>query len=716
VIVVRRQAALLGFLAGVASAASTTVVRAEEPPARPGGPVADLGRAYVALRAGDFDGAQKLAPRTGVVNRDYALYVAAQASAMAGDPAAALPLFRAVAGVAGSRFQTVAAWRAADCLWDLGQLQEARAAYERLVGPPAPPPRVQTSDISDSPLDGDDAVGLARIAQAQSGGAAIATWRRLALEHPAHPLSVEAVAALARAGAPLGARDRLERAERLSAGRGWEQALEELALVTDSEPDEVRTLRDYLIATTLFRMRRQYDRAAALYLAVAPRMGARAAEALFHGARAYSRADQDDDAIRVYGEVVRRYPATEWAAEAQFLAGWLDFNRGRFRAALPALRSTVAHYGTTKFAADAVWYLGFSHYLLGEPAEALPYLDKVAARGGRLEGGKGRYWRALALGALGRDGEDQAELARLVAEQPYSWYALLARARLAAAGRELGPFGDRPAAAVTTLAPIDPALAADPLIARVDELLAAGLATEAGLELHRGEGGFLRAHGAARGLPVLFDRYDRAGNANRPWELADDHGGRALDQPPRGEARPWWEHAYPRAYREFVERHQALGENPPYYLYSIMRKESGYDPHVVSYADAIGLLQMIPPTTRRVARELGLGYTDDLLYDPEENVRVGSWYIGHLALKFKEQIPIAAGSFNCGPRPVMRWLEQFGQRPLDEFVERVAYTQTREYMKKVTEIYARYLALYEDRDYRQPLTVDAAYLVNDLDY
>jgi soluble lytic murein transglycosylase len=147
-----------------------------------------------------------------------------------------------------------------------------------------------------------------------------------------------------------------------------------------------------------------------------------------------------------------------------------------------------------------------------------------------------------------------------------------------------------------------------------------------------------------------------------------------------------------------------------------MRKESGYDPHVVSYADAIGLLQMIPPTTRRVVRELGIDYTDDLLYDPEGNVRAGSWYIGHLALKFKGQIPIAAGSFNCGPRPVMRWLDQLGTRPLDELVERVAYTQTREYMKKVTEIYARYLALYDERDYVQPLTVDAAYLVNDLDY
>jgi len=147
-----------------------------------------------------------------------------------------------------------------------------------------------------------------------------------------------------------------------------------------------------------------------------------------------------------------------------------------------------------------------------------------------------------------------------------------------------------------------------------------------------------------------------------------------------------------------------------------MRKESGFDPHVVSYADAIGLLQMIPPTTRRVVEQLDMEWSEDLLYQPEMNVKVGSWYIGRLAQKFKGQIPLAAGSFNSGPRPVMRWLDQHGQRPMDELVELVAYTPTREYMKKVTDYYAHYVLLYEGRAYRQPLAVDATYLKNELDY
>jgi hypothetical protein len=64
----------------------------------------------------------------------------------------------------------------------------------------------------------------------------------------------------------------------------------------------------------------------------------------------------------------------------------------------------------------------------------------------------------------------------------------------------------------------------------------------------------------------------------------------------------------------------------------------------------------------------------------------------------------------------MRWLDQFGDRPMDEFIELCGYTQTREYMKKVTEIYAQYLLLYEGQVYELPLAVDRAYARDDLTY
>jgi soluble lytic murein transglycosylase len=200
--------------------------------------------------------------------------------------------------------------------------------------------------------------------------------------------------------------------------------------------------------------------------------------------------------------------------------------------------------------------------------------------------------------------------------------------------------------------------------------------------------------------------------------LAVSYSGNGLDAPPEPEtdARRWWENAYPRAYNELIDKFQGLGSNPEDYLYSIMRKESGFDPHDISFADAQGLLQMIPPTTQRVAQTLSIPYDAGKLYEPAYNIQTGSWYIGHLLEKFKTQIPIGAGSFNCGPKPVMKWLDQNGDRDIDELVELVPYTETREYMKKVTENFARYRYLYAHEVYEQPIAVDKHYVHDQLTY
>jgi soluble lytic murein transglycosylase len=88
-----------------------------------------------------------------------------------------------------------------------------------------------------------------------------------------------------------------------------------------------------------------------------------------------------------------------------------------------------------------------------------------------------------------------------------------------------------------------------------------------------------------------------------------------------------------------------------------------------------------------------------------------------LLSKFEKQIPLGAGSFNSGPKPVMKWIDTNGDRDIDELVELVPYTQTREYMKKVTENYARYRYLYAHELYEQPLAVDKQhYIVNQLTY
>jgi soluble lytic murein transglycosylase len=686
------------------------------PSGRPPAPTAaveHLGRGYKAYLDGQYDAAKKelraVEPKQ-MQNADYVLFLLAQSELLTGEPKAAREHFHELT-LMPSRFATVARWRSADCDWEAGDLESARKGYESVLS---------------SANDGvEPAVARFRIAEALAKKGALPAaqqqWRKVYVSEPLHPLAEEALAKLTESKAPpITAEERIARAKILTNSRAWPRALDELALVPADAPQAVRDEADYWIGTTKFHMRRDYDVAAQKLLGVWQRLPGddRKVDALFHGARAWSRADKDDEAQKGYRELLQKYPRSKVAAEASFLIGWLDFNRGKYKEAIPGLEETLKRYGGSAFGDDARWYLGFSRWLLGDVAGALGDFEKLAKMSGALSGGKGAYWRGRALDMLKRPDEAKAVWRALVNEYPFSYYALQARARLKEKGVELGPFGDGPRGSAPPFPEIDVKLAADPLIMRVDELLLAGLTVEAGVELDRGDGDFIKRYGAPRALPLLFDRYVRGDNFHRPHVLGETYSGGALRLDPNADAnaRKWWEIVYPRAYRAFVEKYAPTGENPPYYLYTIMQKESAYNPHDVSYADAIGLLQMIPPTSRRVALRIDAPYTDDVLYDPEGNIRFGAWYIGHLLQKFKGQIALGAGSYNAGPRAMMKWVKLHGARPLDEFIELTPYTQTREYMKKVLDIYSRYLWLYDKQDYLPDQKVDADYIENDIDY
>jgi len=682
-------------------------------------PATQLGKAYRLFEEGEFSkalGVASAVPAAKLRNPDYRLYVIGQSAYFEGKYEVALRGFEALVKVRGSRLSDRSRWRVADTLWQLGRKGEATKAYGTL--------------LARGTADGDLGVARFRLAESMESSnkaAAISKYKEFLREHPAHWLSTAAddrLVALGDGGiSALSAPDRIARGRDLIIDKKWEIALQELAQLDRSHMDAKTKLdHEFWLSMSLFKRRRHYEKAGRSFLSIYKKMGNRADEALFHGARALSRADFDTEAIENYQRLIKEYPTSKWAAEAQFLSGWLEFNRGNYRKAQPYLRKMTKRYRKSRFTEQVPWYLGMSHYLLGEYKESVPFFAAVAAQGGREIGGKGRYWRAQAEEKLGHTDVANTAYRKLVNDFPFSWYALLSRTHLKSQGISVGVFGEGPADSrqVPKLAKtLKTSIRKDALIAKGDELIEAGLLAEAGVELFRGERSFLKRHNKEKpdAMAVLLDTYRRAKNFNRPWMLAVVHGGRrALNAEPKGAAKTWWKHAYPLAYESLVEKYRSLSNFPDYYLYTIMRKESGFDPHTHSYADAQGLLQMIPPTTEKVVAHLDMKYTEDLLFDPERNIETGAWYIGRLFAKFNKQIPVGAGSYNSGPRAMMRWLGQHGTHPIDEFVELLSYKQTRKYMKRTTETYARYKYLYKGEVYEQPLTLNSEFIVNDINY
>ena len=179
-----------------------------------------------------------------------------------------------------------------------------------------------------------------------------------------------------------------------------------------------------------------------LLLAVAKRLkGDRQADAMFHGARALSRADRDDEAIVGYRELVSVHPHSRYSAEASFLIGWLEYNRSRHQQAITNLEEMLRRYSTGTFAEEERWYIGWSRYLLGDYAGALSSFEPIGKKNG-LTGSKGLYWSAVAQLQLGKTSEGQAGLRKLAEREPLSYYGMLSRVRLRDAGQQVPLFID----------------------------------------------------------------------------------------------------------------------------------------------------------------------------------------------------------------------------------------------------------------------------------
>jgi soluble lytic murein transglycosylase len=721
-----RRALLLAVLLSPLAASAATPAASPPKGTRAKAPLADLARGYEAYRAGDYGAATRAlssAAGHGLRVDDWALFFLGESEFYEGATQTARGHFERVARGKG-RLAALARARVADCLWREGARAPAARAYAAVVQ--------AAGKQADAFLD----IGVARFHLAEFAGerdpaAGRRQFLALAKEQPAHPLADEA---LRRAAPPFGPspagnasgattpgasagaltpEDRLRRAETLTHERHWDEALAELAALPADVSPAVATERDFQIGMTKFHMRRDYARAGELLLGSVPKLsGEKAAEAAFHGARALSRVDRDDEAIAGYKKVVEQFPRSRWAAEAQYLSGWLDYNRGRFRESLPGLQATLDQFGKSAFADDAAWCLAFAHLLLGDADAAFAGLARYAKMPATGMTSDERaeqvaYWHARLCDKIGRKDEARAGYRALAHDRPLSFYGLLATARLREAKDQVKADDARLELPTREFPAVAPAHAErDPALARVLELLDAGMNLEASDELRRGEKDILARAGGEKALPWLLGLYRRAEDFHRAYQLAESHGAAALASAPTGGARPFWEAAYPRAFAALIEKYGPPAGNPDVLLYAIMRKESGFNPLDVSYADARGLLQMIPPTSARVAAAAKLPFAPDELYEPETNVRLGASYIGALYGKFGGQIPLAAGAYNAGPRAMAKWCEQHARHPTDEFVELIAFAQTREYAKRVTSLYAHYRFLYGPALYQIPLTLD----------
>lgn len=152
---------------------------------------------------------------------------------------------------------------------------------------------------------------------------------------------------------------------------------------------------------------------------------------------------------------------------------------------------------------------------------------------------------------------------------------------------------------------------------------------------------------------------------------------------------------FPLPHRAQVVNYARTNEVNPAWIYAVIRQESAFQKDARSPAGALGLMQIMPATGRRIARDLQVNLSSRYkLLDTDINIRFGAHYLRYTLNKFKDNPLLATAAYNAGPGRVTQWLSK-DATPIaaDIWAETIPFSETRKYVQRVTE----YTVIYGHR-------------------
>ncbi|SMX30756.1 lytic transglycosylase domain-containing protein [Actibacterium lipolyticum] len=381
-----------------------------------------------------------------------------------------------------------------------------------------------------------------------------------------------------------------------------------------------------------------------------------------------ARKGRDEDAMALLDERSISSAAlgqpTRWASRRRTLA------RQAMRAgdAELAYRLAANHFlSEGSDFADLEWLAGFiALRMLKEPEVALSHFRRFeAAVETPISLGRAGYWEGRALEELGRTEDAQAAFAKGGQHQT-GFYGQLAAER-AGMAMDAGLIGAETYPDWTT-APF----------AGSSALKAALLFVQAG---ERNLAELFLTH-----LAETAGAHGQAQLAGLALSLNEEHIALRIAKVAAGQG-----NVMPRAYFPVTNLGDAEHPVPTELVLSIARRESEFDPVVVSGAGARGLMQLMPGTAQEVAGKLDVAYSSTaLLTDPSYNARLGAAYLAGLIEEFGDNYVLVSAGYNAGPSRPRRWIGERGDPrsagvDVIDWIEMIPFRETRNYVMRVTE-------------------------------
>ncbi len=397
---------------------------------------------------------------------------------------------------------------------------------------------------------------------------------------------------------------------------------------------------------------------------------------------------QKSSAIAYYDKIIGNFPPQAGAALAA-KAAILD--RQDKKAATQARNVMLRKYGDSEAAAEYRWKVALEKAEAQNYQEAWQWAQTLPTRNPKsILAPRAGFWVGKWADKLGKKQESIAAYEYVLSEFPQSYYAWRSAVKL---GLDVGNF--------TTVKQINPQVV---LPAR--ELLPAGSATLK--ELYqlgqdRDASIFWQVEFTNKTQPTVAEQFtdgvmslakgDNLLGINKIATLEDrETPPEQIEYKALSQQLTYWQARYPFPFLQEIEYWSSQRQLNPLLVTALIRQESRFEPKIRSVAGAVGLMQVMPGTSKWIAEKIKLEqYNTDL---PKDNILLGTWFLNYTHQQYDNNSLFAIASYNAGPNAVSRWRDKFNISDPDEFVEAIPYEETQGYVRQVFGNYWNYLRLY----------------------
>ena len=436
------------------------------------------------------------------------------------------------------------------------------------------------------------------------------------------------------------------------------------------------TADDYFKAgTMLARLNRDNEAILAYDRVTSPE--SLAAAARYQRARALLALGRRDVARNSLRDITVKFANDTSAASALMLLADLATDDNRDADARGAYASLAKRFPNARHAPLALFRAGLIAYVQHDYKTATAELDSAATLYPNADDAlASMYWSGRAWSARGDTGRARSRWRALLAKEGGSYYSVQASKRL---GVPL--LSDK--SYENNYPSVDDV---DRAVRRISILKDFGMDTEAKFEYDR-----LYADAAKDSSRTVATAVALAGTDQSTRSIT--LGRQAVEK--LGPTAQNYRLVYPVLVRESLIQSSKENGLDPVLVASLIRQESNFNPRATSPVGARGLMQVMPPVGRTLAKSKQIeSYDDSLLYDPVVNIRLGTAHLSGL-FRRTSNIERVLAAYNAGESRVTRWVQKAGASDPEVFTERIPFVETRDYVRSIIRNQAFYSILYQ---------------------